>query len=143
MWGVLVLMDGKIMQKIKVGIVGGTGYTGVELLRILSQHPNVQLMAITSRSEAGLPVAQMFPSLRGVVDLCFSDPNSGLLETCDVVFFATPHGVAMAQAPELLAAGVRVIDLGADFRIKDAQVFEQWYKIPHTCAEVLDEAVMA
>jgi N-acetyl-gamma-glutamyl-phosphate reductase len=141
MWGVLVLMDGKIMQKIKVGIVGGTGYTGVELLRILSQHPNVQLMAITSRSEAGLPVAQMFPSLRGVVDLCFSDPNSGLLETCDVVFFATPHGVAMAQAPELLAAGVRVIDLGADFRIKDAQVFEQWYKIPHTCEDVLKEAV--
>ena len=123
MWGVLVLMDGKIMQKIKVGIVGGTGYTGVELLRILSQHPHVQLVAITSRSEAGLPVAQMFPSLRGVVDLCFSDPNSGLLETCDVVFFATPHGVAMAQTPALLAAGVRVIDLGADFRIKDAQVF--------------------
>ena len=129
------------MQKIKVGIVGGTGYTGVELLRILSQHPNVELKAITSRSEAGLPVAQMFPSLRGVVDLCFSDPNSGLLEICDVVFFATPHGVAMAQAPVLLAAGVRIIDLGADFRIKDAAVFEQWYKIPHTCTDVLIEAV--
>ena len=129
------------MQKIKVGIVGGTGYTGVELLRILSQHPNVELRAITSRSEAGLPVAQMFPSLRGVVDLCFSDPNSGLLEICDVVFFATPHGVAMAQAPVLLAAGVRIIDLGADFRIKDAAVFEQWYKIPHTCTDVLIEAV--
>lgn len=129
------------MQKIKVGIVGGTGYTGVELLRILSQHPDVELCAITSRSEAGLPVAQMFPSLRGVVDLSFSDPNSGLLETCDVVFFATPHGVAMAQAPALLAAGVRVIDLGADFRIKDAAVFEQWYKIPHTCADILSEAV--
>ena len=129
------------MQKIKVGIVGGTGYTGVELLRILSQHPDVELCAITSRSEAGLPVAQMFPSLRGVVDLSFSDPNSGLLETCDVVFFATPHGVAMAQAPALLAAGVRVIDLGADFRIKDAAVFEQWYKIPHTCTDILSEAV--
>ena len=129
------------MQKIKVGIVGGTGYTGVELLRILSQHPDVELCAITSRSEAGLPVAQMFPSLRGVVDLSFSDPNSGLLETCDVVFFATPHGVAMAQAPALLAAGVRVIDLGADFRIKDAAVFEQWYKIPHTCTDILSGAV--
>ena len=129
------------MQKIKVGIVGGTGYTGVELLRILSQHPDVELCAITSRSEAGLPVAQMFPSLRGVVDLSFSDPNSGLLETCDVVFFATPHGVAMAQAPALLAAGVRVIDLGADFRLKDAAVFEQWYKIPHTCTDILSEAV--
>ena len=129
------------MQKIKVGIVGGTVYIGVELLRILSQHPDVELCAITSRSEAGLPVAQMFPSLRGVVDLSFSDPNSGLLETCDVVFFATPHGVAMAQAPALLAAGVRVIDLGADFRIKDAAVFEQWYKIPHTCTDILSEAV--
>ena len=112
-------------QKIKVGIVGGTGYTGVELLRILSRHPQVELIAITSRSESGVPVAQMFPSLRGVVDLCFSDPNSGLLETCDVVFFATPHGVAMAQTPGLLAKGVRVIDLGADFRIKDAAIFEQ------------------
>ena len=128
-------------QKIKVGIVGGTGYTGVELLRILSRHPQVELIAITSRSESGVPVAQMFPSLRGVVDLCFSDPNSGLLETCDVVFFATPHGVAMAQTPGLLAKGVRVIDLGADFRIKDAAIFEQWYKIPHTCTDVLSEAV--
>ena len=128
-------------QKIKVGIVGGTGYTGVELLRILSRHLQVELIAITSRSEAGVPVAQMFPSLRGVVDLCFSDPNSGLLETCDVVFFATPHGVAMAQTPDLLAKGVRVIDLGADFRIKDVATFEQWYKIPHTCTDVLSEAV--
>ncbi len=127
-------------QKIKVGIVGGTGYTGVELLRLLSMHPQVELVAITSRTEAGMPVAQMFPSLRGVVDLSFSDPASGLLNTCDVVFFATPHGVAMAQTPELLANGVKVIDLAADFRIADVAVFEQWYKIPHTCPEVLAQA---
>ena len=128
------------MQKIKVGIVGGTGYTGVELLRLLSLHPNVELVAITSRTEVGLPVAQMFPNLRGLIDLCFTDPKDGALNTCDVVFFATPHGVAMAQTPELLKHGVKVIDLAADFRIADIAVFEQWYKIPHTCPEVLAEA---
>ncbi|MGV7208477.1 N-acetyl-gamma-glutamyl-phosphate reductase [Oxalobacteraceae bacterium A2-2] len=125
---------------IKVGIVGGTGYTGVELLRLLAVHPNVQLTAITSRKEDGLPVADMFPSLRGRVDLAFSSPDKADLSQCDVVFFATPHGVAMAQAPELLAKGVKVIDLAADFRIKDAGVFEQWYKIPHTCQDLLAEA---
>jgi len=109
-------------------------------LRLLSLHPNVELVAITSRTEVGLPVAQMFPNLRGLVDLCFTDPKDGALNTCDVVFFATPHGVAMAQTPELLKHGVKVIDLAADFRIADIAVFEQWYKIPHTCPEVLAEA---
>jgi N-acetyl-gamma-glutamyl-phosphate reductase len=126
---------------IKVGIVGGTGYTGVELLRLLAAHPEVQLTAITSRKEDGLPVADMFPSLRGHVDLAFSAPDKVDLSKCDVVFFATPHGVAMAQAPELLKAGVKVIDLAADFRIKDQATFEQWYKIPHTAPELLEEAV--
>lgn len=126
---------------IKVGIVGGTGYTGVELLRLLAVHPDVQLTAITSRKEDGLPVADMFPSLRGRVDIAFSSPDKADLKQCDVVFFATPHGVAMAQAPELLAAGVKVIDLAADFRIKDRAVFEKWYKIEHTAPELLDEAV--
>jgi N-acetyl-gamma-glutamyl-phosphate reductase len=126
---------------IKVGIVGGTGYTGVELLRLLAVHPEVQLTAITSRKEDGLPVADMFPSLRGRVNLAFSAPDKADLTECDVVFFATPHGVAMAQAPELLKAGVKVIDLAADFRIKDQATFEKWYKIPHTAPELLDEAV--
>jgi len=126
---------------IKVGIVGGTGYTGVELLRLLSVHPDVELTAITSRKEDGLPVADMYPSLRGIVKLAFSAPDKVDLTQCDVVFFATPHGVAMAQAPELLAAGVKVIDLAADFRLKDQATFEQWYKIPHTCPELLEEAV--
>lgn len=126
---------------IKVGIVGGTGYTGVELLRLLAPHPHVQLTAITSRKEDGMPVAEMFPSLRGHVSLTFSAPEKAQLTACDVVFFATPHGVAMAQAPELLAAGVKVIDLAADFRIQDTAVFEQWYGMPHTCPDLLREAV--
>ncbi|MFZ4529986.1 MAG: N-acetyl-gamma-glutamyl-phosphate reductase [Undibacterium curvum] len=126
---------------IKVGIVGGTGYTGVELLRILSTHPEVELTAITSRKEDGLPVADMYPSLRGKVGIAFSSPDKARLTDCDVVFFATPHGVAMAQAPELLAAGVKVIDLAADFRLQDVAQFEKWYGIPHTCQDVLKEAV--
>jgi N-acetyl-gamma-glutamyl-phosphate reductase len=126
---------------IKVGIVGGTGYTGVELLRLLAPHPDVELVSITSRTEDGTPVADMFPSLRGHVDLKFSTPENARLTDCDVVFFATPHGVAMAQAPALLAAGVKVIDLAADFRIKDTKVFEKWYGMPHSCPELLAEAV--
>lgn len=114
---------------IKVGIVGGTGYTGVELLRLLATHPEVELTAITSRKEAGMPVAEMFPSLRGRVNLAFSTPDEAKLEQCDVVFFATPHGVAMAEAPRLLAAGVKLIDLAADFRLRDAGKFQQWYKM--------------
>lgn len=128
-------------NKIKVGIVGGTGYTGVELLRLLAIHPDVELTAITSRGEAGMPVAEMFPSLRGFVDLAFSDPATANLTACDVVFFATPHGVAMSQAQTLLAAGVRIIDLAADFRLQDTAVFEKWYKMPHSCPDVLAQAV--
>ena len=104
---------------VKVGIVGGTGYTGVELLRLLSMHPQVELTAITSRKEAGLPVADMYPSLRGRVSLKFSTPDEARLDECDVVFFATPHGVAMAQAQALLDKGVKIIDLAADFRMQD------------------------
>lgn len=128
-------------QHIKVGIVGGTGYTGVELLRLLAQHPQARLTAITSRKEAGMPVAEMFPNLRGHVDLAFSTPEDAALTDCDVVFFATPHGVAMSQANTLLAAGVRIIDLAADFRLKDTAVFEHWYKMPHSCPDVLAESV--
>ncbi|GAB7563913.1 N-acetyl-gamma-glutamyl-phosphate reductase [Methylobacillus methanolivorans] len=127
-------------KKIKVGIVGGTGYTGVELLRLLALHPDVELSVITSRGEAGLPVADMFPSLRGRVNLAFTDPAQADLTLCDVVFFATPHGVAMSQAKALVAAGVKVIDLAADFRLQDTAVFEQWYKLSHSCPELLADA---
>ncbi len=126
---------------IKVGIVGGTGYTGVELLRMLAQHPEVQLTAITSRKEAGMPVSEMFSSLRGRVDIAFSTPEDAKLDECDAVFFATPHGVAMSQAKELLASNVRILDLAADFRLKDTKVFEQWYGMPHQCPDILEEAV--
>lgn len=126
---------------IEVGIVGGTGYTGVELLRLLAAHPGVRLRAITSRSEAGTPVAQMFPSLRGHVDLRFSTPDEAGLSDCDVVFFATPHGVAMSQARELVAAGCKIIDLAADFRLRDTAEFERWYGMAHTCPDLLAESV--
>jgi len=125
---------------ISVGIVGGTGYTGVELLRLLSQHPNVRLHAITSRSEDGMPVAQMFPNLRGHVDLRFQTPEAADLAHCDVVFFATPHGVAMREARSLLDKGVRIIDLAADFRLQDTAQFERWYNMPHSCPDILAQA---
>ena len=126
---------------IKVGIVGGTGYTGVELLRLLARHPQVELTAITSRKEAGIKVADMFPNLRGRVGLAFSTPEEAGLEKCDVVFFATPNGVAMQQARSLLDAGVKVIDLAADFRIKDIKEWEAWYKMEHACPDLVGEAV--
>ncbi len=126
---------------IKIGIVGGTGYTGVELLRLLAMHPQADVRTITSRKDAGTKVADMFPSLRRRYDLAFADPAAADLKGCDVVFFATPHGVAMAQARELVGAGVRIIDLAADFRLADPAVFERWYKMPHACPDLLAESV--
>lgn len=126
---------------IKVGIVGGTGYTGVELLRLLAQHPSVEIATITSRGDAGSPVSAMFPNLRGWVDLAFEDPATANLKACDVVFFATPNGVAMQQAPALLDAGVRVIDLAADYRITDVAEWEKWYGMQHASPEWVGKAV--
>lgn len=128
-------------ESIKVGIVGGTGYTGVELLRLLVQHPHCELKVITSRKEAGMPVADMFPNLRGRVGLAFTEPSREALTACDVVFFATPNGVAMSEARALYDAGVRVIDIAADFRLKDVTLWEQWYKVRHACPELVAEAV--
>ncbi len=126
---------------VKIGIVGGTGYTGVELLRILASHPDADVRAITSRGDAGTRVVDMFASLRGKYDgLVFTAPDATDLASCNVVFFATPHGVAMAQARELVAAGVRIIDLAADFRIRDVALFEKWYKLKHACPEFLEES---
>ncbi|HEB95874.1 MAG TPA: N-acetyl-gamma-glutamyl-phosphate reductase [Sedimenticola thiotaurini] len=125
----------------KIGIVGGTGYTGVELLRLLAAHGGVDLSLITSRSEAGRPVADLFPNLRGHLDIRFSQPEPGRLAACDLVFFATPNGTAMKLVPELLAAGTRVIDLAADFRIQEIPVWEQWYGMAHACPELVAEAV--
>ncbi len=124
-----------------VGVVGGTGYTGVELLRLLVMHPQVELKCVTSRSESGIRVADMFPNLRGFTDICFTEPAVDKLSECDLVFFATPNGTAMKMVPELVEKGVRVIDLAADFRLKDAAVWKQWYGMDHSCIDVLAEAV--
>ena len=126
---------------IKVGIVGGTGYTGVELLRLLVLHPDVSLQVITSRSEAGRAVADLYPNLRGYTELKFTQPDTKALSTCDLVFFATPNGIAMQQTRELLDAGVRVIDLAADFRIKNIETWSQWYGMEHACPDLVAEAV--
>lgn len=126
---------------ISVGIVGGTGYTGVELLRLLLRHPNVQVNVLTSRTENGRRVDDMFPSLRGHTDLCYSDLNIDELKQCDVVFFATPHGVAMKHAAELVAANTKIVDLAADFRLQDLEQFEKWYGLEHACPDLLKDSV--
>jgi N-acetyl-gamma-glutamyl-phosphate reductase len=126
---------------IKVGVVGGTGYTGVELLRLLAGHAGVEVVAITSRAEAGVKVADHFPSLRGRYDLAFTDPAKAPLKGCDCIFFATPNGVAMGQARALLDGGARIVDFSADFRLKDKAVWEQWYKVAHASPELIAEAV--
>jgi N-acetyl-gamma-glutamyl-phosphate reductase len=131
-------MAGKM---VKIGVVGGTGYTGVELLRLLVQHPHAEIAVITSRQEAGTPVAAMFPSLRGRLDLDFSVPSDAALKSCDLVFFATPNGVAMQQARMLYDAGVKIIDIAADFRIKDIPTWEKWYGTKHACPELVADAV--
>lgn len=126
---------------IKVGIVGGTGYTGAELLRLLAQHGQAEVTVLTSRQEAGKRADAMFPHLRGFTDLKFSAPDPAALSQCDAVFFATPHGTAMQMAPALVEAGVKVIDLSADFRLRDPAVFKSWYQIEHSAPELLREAV--
>ncbi len=126
---------------IKAGIVGGTGYTGLELMRLLARHPGVELCVITSRSEAGRPVAELFSSLRGLVELKFTEPGVDAYDGCDLVFFATPNTTAMMQAEQLLGAGIRVIDLAADFRIKNVDTWEQWYGATHACPALVEEAV--
>ncbi len=129
------------MNMIRVGIVGGTGYTGAELLRLLAGHRRASVVAVTSRAEAGRPVADHFPSLRGRVDLTYSEPDAATLSQCDLVFFATPNGTAMEAVPELVEAGVRVVDLAADFRLRDPKVWATWYGMEHRCPGLLKEAV--
>ncbi|MEN9502932.1 MAG: hypothetical protein RI964_2217 [Pseudomonadota bacterium] len=128
-------------MKRKIGIVGATGYTGVELLRLLVNHPGVEITYVTSRENAGSRVDAMFPNLRGYLDLEFSAPATEQLAECDLVFFATPNGVAMKSAQALVDAGVKVIDLAADFRIKDLAVWEKWYGMQHASPQLVEEAV--
>ena len=126
---------------IRVGIVGGTGYTGVELLRILALHPGAEVVAVTSRADAGQRVDHLYPSLRGLYDLQFTLPEVDNLRHCDAVFFATPNGTAMTMAAELLVSGVKVLDLSADFRLKDVSEWEKWYGMPHANPSLIAEAV--
>jgi len=126
---------------VRVGIVGGTGYTGVELLRLLVLHPQVEVAVVTSRTDAGQRVDSVYPNLRGYIDVLFTAPDVNLLSECDVVFFATPNGTAMMMAKQLLAADVKVIDLSADFRLKDAKEWRHWYGMEHACPDLLPEAV--
>jgi N-acetyl-gamma-glutamyl-phosphate reductase len=130
----------RIIMK-KIGIVGATGYTGVELLRLLAMHPGVEVSFVTSRGNAGSRVDAMFPNLRGHCDIEFSDPGDDALGDCDLVFFATPNGIAMEHTPALLKSGVKVIDLAADFRIKDVDVWSKWYGMTHACPDLVAEAV--
>ena len=126
---------------IRAGIVGGTGYTGVELLRILVLHPEIDVCVVTSRSDAGQRVDAAYPSLRGLCDVLFTEPDVNTLAECDVVFFATPNGTAMLMAEQLLARNVKVIDLSADFRIKDDKEWSKWYGMDHACPDLIKEAV--
>lgn len=126
---------------IRIGIVGGTGYTGAELLRLLAVHPQAQIQVLTSRQEAGKRADALFPHLRGHCEAVFTAPDVETLAQCEAVFFATPHGAAMALVPELLARGTRVVDLSADFRLRDADVFQRWYAHAHRAPEWLSRAV--
>ncbi|MES1950392.1 N-acetyl-gamma-glutamyl-phosphate reductase [Salinisphaera sp. S4-8] len=128
-------------EKQRIAIVGGTGYAGAELLRLLSAHPNAEVVAVTSRGDAGTPVADVYPQLRGVIDLDFVAPDDHAFANCDIVFFATPHAAAMHDVPALLDAGKRVIDLSADFRLKDVEEWSAWYGVEHACPELIERAV--
>jgi len=124
-----------------VGILGGTGYTGLELLRLLLPHPGFDVAVVTGRQQAGSPVEAHWPQLSGALNLRFSPPDVDLLAACQLVFCATPHAAAMAIVPELLARGVRVVDLSADFRLRDLDAWERWYGVVHTARETQAEAV--
>ncbi|MEC8613233.1 MAG: N-acetyl-gamma-glutamyl-phosphate reductase, partial [Pseudomonadota bacterium] len=126
---------------IKVGIVGATGYAGVELIRLLLGHPHVAIQRLTSRAEAGVRVDHLFPSLRGHIDLAFEDPGAVDFADCDLVFFATPHAVSMNTVPALLDRGIKIIDLSADFRLSDIGVWESWYGTTHAAPDLISTAV--
>lgn len=125
----------------KVAVLGGSGYTGAELLRLLVRHPGVEVVAATSREYSGQRVSAVFPSLAGLCDLDFTWPDPTVLAAqADLIFVALPHQAAMGVIPALLAGGGRVIDLSADFRFRDQQVYEAWYQ-PHSAPQLLAEAV--
>ncbi|MBT3827222.1 MAG: N-acetyl-gamma-glutamyl-phosphate reductase [Nitrosomonadales bacterium] len=128
-------------KNLRVSIFGGTGYTGVELIRLLLSHPYVEIYQITSRKDKGKRVDEIYPSFRGILDNLFVSPEDADLKNVDLVFFATPNGIAMNYADDLISKGKKVIDLAADFRIKDKSVWEKWYGMRHKSPNLIDEAV--
>jgi N-acetyl-gamma-glutamyl-phosphate reductase len=127
---------------IKASIIGATGYTGLELARILSLHPEVELKILTSQSHVGEDIADIYPSLRGRVrKLCQEQDLNRVLEASHVVFIALPHGHSVPVVKEAISRGKKVIDLGADFRLGKAEVYEEWYQVKHEAPELLPEAV--
>ena len=127
-------------MSIKCGIVGAAGFAGIELVRVALRHPEFELVAVTSNELAGTPVAKEYPCFTGATELAFSRHDDPVLDQCDVVFLAVPHTAAMAMAPRIVDRGGVVVDLSADFRLKDPAVYEQWYKVPHTQTELLKRA---
>lgn len=126
----------------RVAIAGASGYTGVELLRFLVQHPAVRLTAVTAETHANQPISQVFPALRGFVDLtCLPLDPKALAKEADFVFLALPHKASMSVGAELIERGARVLDLSADFRLRDAAVYAKWYGNEHTAPGLLAEAV--
>ena len=126
---------------IKVGVIGAAGYTGAELLRLLVMHPKAELYVITSHSDKGRHCSEVLPTLRGHLDLVFSEHTAPELQECSVVFFATPTAVAMYHVADILQAGVRVIDLSADFRLQNAQQWADWYGQEHLASDLLESAI--
>ena len=124
-----------------IGIIGGSGYTGVELLRLLLPRNDLHVSFISSRANAGTRVDGVFSSLRGFTELVFSDPDDIVTSDCALVFFATPNGTAMSQAPALIEKGVKVVDLSADYRIKDLATWEKWYGMTHASPDWIERAV--
>lgn len=130
-------------REIRVGLVGVTGYTGMELARLLLNHPRMRLTQVTSRAESGKKLVELYPFLQktALQDLAVTAPDTSTLSACDIAFLAVPHGAAMHLAAGLLDNGLKVVDLSADFRLRDPQIFEEWYKTPHERKQYLAQAV--
>ena len=127
-------------MSISAGVVGAAGFAGIEAVRLLLGHPDFELVAATSNELAGKKISDVYPGFTGTSDLCFTEHDSGALSSCDVVFLAVPHTAALATAPALVESGVAVIDLSADFRLKDPAVYQHWYGVEHTATDLLARA---
>src|SRR5687767_5687351 len=129
-------------ENMRVAVIGASGYGGAELARLLAGHPHAQLARATASGErAGAKLSDLFPSLRGVCDIVCEELNLDRIAQCDFAFIALGHGKAMEIAPQLLERGVKVCDFGGDFRLRDAAVYEKWYKTAHTAPGLLRKAV--